>query len=65
MLLTTLLLPPRQEPATPATPATQSPAANPAKDELKPASTQTPPEDLQNLDGADKPVLRCALPTVR
>jgi uncharacterized protein YyaL (SSP411 family) len=53
ILLTTLLLPPRQEPATP---ATQSPAATPAKDELKPASTQTPPEDLQNLDGADKPV---------
>jgi len=62
MLLTTLLLPPRQEPATTANPATQSPAATPAKDELKPASTQTPPEDLQNLDGVDKPVRAVLFP---
>ncbi|MFM8478025.1 MAG: protein-disulfide reductase DsbD domain-containing protein, partial [Planctomycetaceae bacterium] len=48
-----LTLPRRQEPAAP--PA-QPPAATPANDELKPVSTKTPPEDLQDIDGADKPV---------
>ena len=55
MLLTTLplTLPRGQEPAVP---AAQPPAATPANDELKPVSTKTPPEDLQDIDGADKPV---------
>ncbi|MEY3175891.1 MAG: hypothetical protein RLZZ436_3805, partial [Planctomycetota bacterium] len=52
-ILTSLPVASGQEPA-PAAPKTATSAAAP--EELKPASVQTPPEDLQDPDGVDKPV---------
>ncbi|MFM7057381.1 MAG: DUF255 domain-containing protein [Planctomycetota bacterium] len=53
VLLTALPQSRRQDPA----PGTPAPASRTApKEPLKPASARIPPEDLQDIDGADKPV---------